>query len=70
MGYCLINNRISYDMRNNQDFVIPSFRTNIREQCVSVMGPRVWQLIPNALRSSESLAILKRVVCNHFLSMY
>jgi len=70
LGYCLINNRISYDMRNRQDFLTPTFRTNIREQSISVMGPRVWQLIPIVLLHSESLDILKRAVYNHFLSLY
>ena len=39
LGYCLINNRISYNMRNSQDFLTPSFRTNIREQSISIWVP-------------------------------
>ena len=70
LGYCLINNCTSYIMRNSQDFLTPSFSTNIREQSINVMGPRVWQFIPIVLRASERLDIFTRAVHNHFLSVY
>ena len=57
-------------MRSNHDFVPPPYRTHLREQFISVSGPRLWESLPIALRLCESLNIFKRAVREHFFSMY
>ena len=42
LRYCSLNLCNSYNMRSSHYFITPPIRTNIREQCISVMGPRVW----------------------------
>jgi hypothetical protein len=68
--YCIINLRTYYNMRNNHDFLIPNYRTYIREQCISVMGPKVWDSLPQSIRIAERVDLLKRIVINYFISFY
>ena len=70
MHYCITHVHNPYNMRSNHDFVTPLYRTNIREQSISVLGPKVWESLPIALRVCESFDILKRVIRDYFISMY
>ena len=70
MHYCTTYVRNPYNMRSNHDFVSPPYRTHLREQSISVSGPRLWESLPIALRLCESLNVFKRAVREHFFSMY
>jgi hypothetical protein len=70
MHYCIVHAQNPYNMRSNYDFASPSYRTNIREQSIGVLGPRVWESLPTVLRISESLDICKRAVRNYLISTY
>ena len=68
--YCSPNLNNYYSMRNVCDFLTPAFRTNIREQSVSVLGPRLWNMLPLDVRSSVSLFCFKKSVRSHLISFY
>ena len=70
MHYCITHVHNPYNMRSNHDFVTPLYRTNIREQSISALGPKVWESLPIALHVCESFDILKRVIRDYFISMY
>lgn len=60
----------SYNMRHVHYFVAQPFRTNIRENHISIEDPRVWESLPVPLQASESIEILKRNVTKHLISLY
>ena len=70
MHYCLINSDHFYNMRNNHDFATISYRTNVREQCIRVVGPRLWNMLPSEMRLSENVNILKSATRNYLISLY
>ncbi len=70
MQYCITYVHNPYNMRSTHDFVSPQYRTNIREQSISVLGPRLWESLLTALRVCESVNIMKRAARDYFISMY
>ena len=73
MSVCIIackNVNNFYNMRNSHDFALISYRTNIREQCICVVGPRLWDSIPSDLRVSDSVFIFKRLAREYLISLY
>ena len=68
--YCRINPQQSYNMRQTHYFATQSFHTTIREECISVQGPKVWDSFPVSLLSVTSLALLKRNVSGHIIASY
>lgn len=70
INYCVINLQHPYNMRNIHYFVAQPFRTSIREHCICVQGPRVWDLLPVPLQASESTETLKLNASRHFISWY
>jgi hypothetical protein len=70
MRYCPLNSHSHYGMRVINMFVMPAFRTNIRERCISVTGPRTWNSLPVAFKSSVSLFAHKNAVHKYFISLY
>lgn len=67
---CPLNENNCYGIRNMHEFVMPAFRTKCREKSISVSGPRLWSLLPNDLRSSISLFVLRKNVKSYFVSLY
>ena len=46
LHYCLLNLRNNlYNMRTSHYFITPRYRTNIREQCISCIGPKIWDTL-------------------------
>ena len=68
MNYCILNLQHSYNMRNIHYFAAQPFRTSIREHCISVQGPRVWDLLPVSLQSSDSIESLKLNTSRYLIS--
>ena len=52
-------NNAVYDFRTISKFVIPKYRTNIREKFIKFYGPNVWNRLPENLRSVSSERVLK-----------
>jgi hypothetical protein len=71
---CCLNyfklNSVSYSLRVVNYFAIQSFRTKIREQSISVAGPRVWATISVNIQNSASVASFKRCFSNYVISLY
>ena len=70
LSYCQLNSNFHYGIRNICDFVMPAFRTKIREQTISVLGPRIWSSLPSDIRSSVSSFCFKKNVRNYLISQY
>jgi hypothetical protein len=70
MHYCRINLQHPYYMRQTHYFVTPAFRTSIREQCISIQGPKIWDSLPASLVAEPSLIILKHNVSDYLISSY
>ena len=62
--------RNAYNLRNTSAFLIPSYRTSLREKCSLVRFPRIWNTIPNEIKNSESLNIFKSRFKQYLLSKY
>ena len=70
MYYCKLNSS-SYGLRKINYFFIPPCRTKIREQSISIAGPRLWGSLPVYLQDSNNLMMsFKRNVFTYFLSLY
>ena len=70
MHYCVQNVNNFYNMRIHRDFASISFRTNIREQCIRVVGPRFWDSLRTDLRDSGGVLIFKRFSRDYLISLY
>ena len=44
------NNFNAYSLRKVSDFIIPLYRTTIREKSIKVFGPKVWDTVPNNIK--------------------
>ena len=70
LHYCMVTIPLSYNMRSVHYFVSPSFRTNIRGQSISVLGPEVWNSLPASVQGCIGFVALKRAASKHFISLY
>ena len=52
-------NNAVYDFRTISKFVIPKYRTNIREKFIKCYGPNVWNRLPENLYSVSSDLVFK-----------
>ena len=62
--------RITYNLRRASTFLIPSYRTCLRENCSLVRFPRIWEAIPQEIQLSGSLNIFKSRLREHLFSNY
>ena len=60
----------AYHTRSDKCFLLPAFRTIIRENSISVIGPRHWDALPSIVRDCTGLHSLKREVMSQLISMY
>ena len=71
---CCLNyfklNSVSYSLRIVNYFAIQSFRTKVREQSISVAGPRVWVTISVNIQNSASVSSFKGVSLIMSISLY
>jgi hypothetical protein len=70
LHYCPINLVHPYSMRSTNYFLLSSYRTNVREQSVSIFGPKIWGSLPLVLQNSCSLQSFKFGVSNYLVSLY
>ena len=57
-------------MRQTHYFVTPASRTVIREQCISIQGPKIWDSLPSTMVTETNPVTLKRNVSDYFLVSY
>ncbi len=68
--YCPVNLCHPYEMRCSHYFYAFPFRTSLREQCISVQGPKLWDSLPDVVSSCNSLETFKREVVKFFVALY
>jgi len=59
-----------YKFRAVDDFIIPRYRTSLRERCVTVRGPKKWNLLSADIRNCDSLLAFKSKIKQFFLEKY
>ena len=62
LQYFALNNVMLnfHNTRKPNYFIHPAFRTDIRQQCVVVSGPRLWDSLPREFDSINSVYILRK----------
>ena len=70
LQYLSVNSTRAYITRRNDYFKILPFRTNIRERCIFISGPRVWNSLPIAIQDSLHLGSFKKELIFYFISLY
>jgi len=58
----------AYSFRHTILFLIPSYRTSLREKCSLVRFSQIWNAIPNEIKTSPSLSIFKLRLKDHLFS--
>ena len=59
-----------YETRNVHFFSMVGFRTVIRENGISIRGPRVWDSLTKEIQESNSLFSFKRALLKHLVASY
>jgi hypothetical protein len=67
---CPVNTVIPYSIRYTHYFVVPTFRTSLREQNISTLGPRFWDTISSDFQNLTSIDLFKRHVSSYLISLY
>ena len=58
-----INRKQSYNLRNNSSFSIRRVHSVYHgTESLSFLGPKIWELVPDDLKESESFEIFKRKI--------
>ena len=58
--FCLHDNTTHYHLRDNNEFFQPRVRSiNHGAERVRFKGPQLWQMLPPAIRNSQSLCQFK-----------
>ena len=70
LHYCPLNVNHPYGIRSTHYFLLAPFRTNVREQSISIFGPRIWDSLPHDLQNSASLLSFKTGVSKYLVSFY
>ena len=70
LNYCPLNLNHPYNTRCTNHFVSFPFRTNIREQNISTIGPRSWNSLSLDLQNASSFLLFKREVSKYLISFY
>ena len=70
LNFCPLNLNHPYNMRSTNHFILFPFRTSIREQCISTMGPRTWNFLLSGLQDISSFFSFKREVSKYLILFY
>ena len=56
-----LQNRFCYrkNVRNNRSFSICYARTTLKQQCVSIYGPKMYNNLQTEVKSAQNVSILK-----------
>ena len=70
MHYCTVLQQRSYSTRHDSEFSIMYSRTNIRRNCISVCGPKLWASLPVNIRNISTLSSFKKCASLFFINAY
>ena len=59
-----------YDLRSEQEFVVPKHRTMAREKCIKIRGPKLWKKLPDEVKKQPTLPSYKKSLKQHFIKSY
>ena len=48
------SSQLMYNFRDTSNFLLPAFRTKIRERSITIRGPRCWKTLPDCLATISS----------------
>ena len=60
----------SHNTRHVSYFASVQFRTGIRENCIVVRGPKLWDRIPLSIQNSLSISAFKKDMFSEYISKY
>jgi len=63
-----LNCRFSF--RVKFDFERIDCRTLVRERYIRITGPKLWNILPQAIRDSESSFLFKKKLRDYFFGLY
>ena len=69
-AYFQVNSNIKYCTRKVNYLCLPSCRTTIRENCVTVSGPKIFNSLPSHLHECPSVTDFKRKLFEYLVSSY
>ena len=70
-SYAIVNTSSGpYNLRKRRDFQSTPFRTLIRKKHITHAGPYAWEALPDYLKQSDSLQILKSRLYLYFINRY
>ena len=59
----LVKEQGNYNLRNQTDFVIPEVKSvNYGLESIRVLGPKIWESLPNDLKNRESVDSFKTAI--------
>ena len=71
MNYITITNPDRpYSTRHFHFFITSRFRTIIRQNSVSIRGPKLWDSFPIDIQNSSSLHLLRKRLSNMYINLY
>ena len=63
-------NDTHYNFRNNNDFLLINFKTEIRRKCIAISGPNLWMSISDSIKYTQSIIIFKTRLLQSFFEIY
>ena len=66
----VVNTQRSYITRQSNYFSMVGYRTVLRENSISIQGPRLWNSLPKSIQDIHNIAIFKHELVNFFCSAY
>ena len=59
-----------YAIRKKSCFRFDNYRTTIREQSISIRGPKLWELLPNNVKDINNIQAFKRSLIAFYINCY
>ena len=59
-----------YAIRKKSCFRLDNYRTTIREQSISIRGPKLWELLPNNVKDINNIQAFKRSLIAFYINCY
>jgi Reverse transcriptase (RNA-dependent DNA polymerase) len=59
MHYFVVNSNTIHNIRCTSYFKLFQYRTNIRKNCITIVGPKLWNSIPDSVKNSDGISRFK-----------
>ncbi len=59
-----------YNFRVDNDFVLIKYKCEVRRKSIAIIGPKLWNPLPENIRNSTSIILFKKSVIGLFLENY